>query len=66
MLVNKQTQNDKRIVSNKNLHRRVITEVEPPPQQPTVLNKEHKRTERVNSKPKFIDVYSKYLHKNNL
>ena len=64
MLLNKQHQMEKRGNSNKNMHhRRVITEVEPI-QGGTVPQKESKKTDRVISKPRFIDVYSKYVNKN--
>ena len=50
---------EKKSSSNKKVHRRVITEVEE--QVPPIHRHELKKTERERQKPKFIDVYSKYL-----
>ena len=51
--------------SNKNLHhRRVITEVDQMPQHNQPSKDPNKKTERVITKPRFLDVYSKYMNKN--
>ena len=56
MLFNNYHPKDKKSNSNKKVHRRVITEVEEP-------RYDIKKTDKIGSKPKFIDVYSKYLPK---
>lgn len=64
MFINKPVPLDKRGNSGKKIHRRVITEVEEMPVQ-MPLQREFKKTDRITTKPKFIDVYSKYVAKNN-
>ncbi len=44
------------------MHRRVITEVDE--MHPHLLAKDYKKTDKINPKPKFLDVYSKYVNKN--
>lgn len=59
MFINNYQAKDKKVSSNKKVHRRVITEVEEinPPKN------ESRKNDKVYSKPKFIDVYSKYIPK---
>ena len=62
MIFNKQNPKDKKSSSSKKVHRRVITEMEEPPLQ-TAYKYELKKSEKISSKPKFIDIYSKYMPK---
>ena len=62
MIFNRQNPKDKKSSSSKKVHRRVITEMEEPGLQ-TAYKNELKKTEKISSKPKFIDVYSKYIPK---
>ena len=45
-------------------HRRVITETDLDPHGQPTNNRDPTKTERIVSKPRFIDVYSKYVNKN--
>lgn len=65
MIFGKPNPKDKKSNSTKKIHRRVITQIEESPQQPTFKN-QLKKTERVASKPKYIDVYSKYIAKDSI
>lgn len=62
MIFTKQYAKDKKSNSTKKVHRRVITEIE---EQPVVRfpKPELKKSDKMNSKPKFLDVYSKYVPK---
>lgn len=62
MIFNKQVPKDKKSSSSKKVHRRVITEMEEPQGQ-FGFKKETKINDKYGSKPKFIDVYSKYVGK---
>ena len=62
MIFNKQNPKDKKSSSSKLVHRRVITEIDEPPMH-TGYKHDLKKSEKINSKPKFIDVYSKYVPK---
>ncbi|EFX61252.1 hypothetical protein DAPPUDRAFT_274309 [Daphnia pulex] len=62
MIFNKQNPKEIKSNSSKKVHRRVITEMEEQPQQSNYRN-DLKKTDKISSKPKFIDVYSKYIPK---
>lgn len=61
MFINNNALRPKKSSSNKKVHRRVITEIEEP--RPLPFKYEFKKVEKISSKPKFIDVYSKQVAK---
>lgn len=64
MLFNRPNPKDKKSNSSKKVHRRVITEMDEQP--PFPLKHELKKIEKFSSKPKFLDVYSKYVPKDSV
>jgi hypothetical protein len=63
MIFSKQAAKDKKSSSSKKVHRRVITEMDEPYQNVLPLKPELKKSDKFSSKPKFLDVYSKYIVK---
>jgi hypothetical protein len=60
---NKEINND--IISNKKVHRRINTEIDEHTSS-KFYKPEIKKTMRTSSKPKFLDVYSKYNPSNTI